>query len=98
MCIFKRLSLSLSLSLSPSKGKVTIPSPMNPINLYRHLLAHSIIFNTQTIELTVGGAATSDLRPETIGLLINVSPQSLGPTTTPELSKIIEETQVKVHW
>ena len=87
--------LSLSLSLSLSEGKVTIPSPMKPVGLYRHLLAHSNIFGTQTIELTVGGAATSDLRPETIGLLINVSPQFLGPTTTPELSKIIEETQVK---
>ena len=74
---------------------MTIPSPMNPVNLYLHLLAHSNVFGTQTIELQVGGAATSDLRPENVGLLINVSPQHLGPTTTPELSKIIEETQVK---
>ena len=68
---------------------------MKSIDLYRHLLAHSNVFGTQTIELQVGGMMTSDLPTETIGLLINVSPQSLGPTTTPELSKIIEETQVK---
>lgn len=67
---------------------------MKSIDLYRHLLAHSNVFGTQTIELQAGGMMTSDLPPETIGLLINVSPQSLGPTTTPELSKIIEETQV----
>ena len=82
-------------SLFLSAGKVTIPSPMNPVDLYHYLLTHSSLFGIQTIELQVGGAATSDLRPETIGLLINVSPQSLGPTATSELSKIIEETQVK---
>ena len=69
---------------------------MKSIDLYRHLLAHSNTSGTQTIELKVGDLVTSELPPEAIGLLINVSPQSLGPTTTPELSKIIEETQVSI--
>ena len=65
--------------------------------MWHLLLIFLQVLSLQTVELQVGDLVTSELPPDAIGLLINVSPQSLGPTTTPELSKIIEETQVKLH-
>ena len=72
-------SLELTVSVSPSE-------------LYRHLLAHCKVFGTQTLEMRPGSPSAT--QPDNLGLLIHVSPESLGPTTSPQLSQLLEEDHV----
>ena len=65
---------------------------MNPPDLYHHIVAHSGVFGIQTVEAKPTSASSTP-NPEDICLLINVSPKSLGPTTTPQLSKLLQDTQ-----
>lgn len=64
-------------------------SSVKPPQLYHHLLAHSDVFGMQTMELQ-SKSSTSDTEGN-ICLHINVCPQSLGPTTSPQLSKLLED-------
>ena len=68
---------------------VPLPS-IQPAQLYHHILAHSDVFGMQTLELR-----SARRRPESsitdICLHIDVSPQSLGPTTSPQLSKLLQD-------
>lgn len=73
-------------------GQITVPlSSVKPAQLYHHLLAHSDVFGMHTIELQ-SKSSTSDTKGN-ICLHINVCPQSLGPTTSPQLSKLLEDAQ-----
>lgn len=74
-------------------GHIMVPvQSVKPPVLYHHILAHSDVFGMQTMELRsaggVGSSATED-----VCLLINVSPQHLGPTTSPQLSKLLQDGQ-----
>ena len=80
------------------KGIFEIATPtasVNPQILYQYLLVHCSGFGGHTLELRVGG--TAEQSPLDVGLLIDVCAESLGPTTSPQLSKLINETQVRSH-
>ena len=66
---------------------------VTPSELYRHLVVHCGLFGFQTIESQA--LPLSGLSPPTedICLLINVSPDCLGPTTSPQLSRLMEDTR-----
>lgn len=72
-----------------------MPTSVAPNHLYLHLISHCKEFGTTTLELQLqpASAATSD-PPSDIGLLINVSKDSLGPTTSPQLSQLMQENKV----
>ena len=72
-----------------------VPTSVPPHHLYLHLISHCKEFGTTTLELELQPASsgTSDSTPE-IGLLINVCKDSLGPTTSPQLSQIMQENKV----
>lgn len=77
------------------RGVFEIATPtvsINPQILYQYLLVHCSVFGGHTLELKIGG--TTELSPLDVGLLIDVCAESLGPTTSPQLSKLINETQV----
>lgn len=69
-----------------------MPVQSEPAVLYHHLLAHSDVFGMQTMDLR-SAASTGSSAPEDVCLLINVSPQHLGPTTTPQLSRLLQDGQ-----
>ena len=75
-------------------GCITVPSTVDPPDLYQHLVVHCNTFGTNTLELRIGGTTGSNPLPEDIALFIDVSRESLGPMTSPELSKLLEDTQV----
>ena len=69
---------------------------VKPAQLYHHLLAHSDVFGMQSLELRQTGkhsSSSSDTLGRDICLHIDVSPQSLGPTTSPQLSKLLRDAQ-----
>lgn len=72
-------------------------SGVKPAQLYHHILAHSDVFGMQTLELRPSrshGTASSDTATMSdICLHINVSPESLGPTTSLQLSKLLQDCQ-----
>ena len=73
---------------------VPLPS-VKPAQLYHHILAHSDVFDMQTLELRAAGGKPGSLTTTTsdICLHIDVSPQSLGPTTSPQLSKLLRDAE-----
>ena len=76
------------------KGTLDVASPIvHPSTLYQYLLVHCAMFKGQTLELRVGG----DTGHEGVGLLLEVSQESLGPVTSPQLSKLIEDAQVSTY-
>ena len=72
-----------------------VPTSVAPRQLYLHLVSHCKEFGTTTLELALQPASgvTSDTEPD-IGLLINVCKDSLGPTTSPQLSLLMQENKV----
>ena len=70
---------------------VQLPS-VSPPQLYHHILAHSDVFGMHTLELRSSGKR-ADSSVSDICLHIDVSPQSLGPTTSPQLSKLLRDSQ-----
>ena len=78
-------------------GCITVPMPsVKPAQLYHHLLAHSDVFGMQTLELRSAGKRENPSASTTTGdicLHIDVCPRSLGPTTSPQLSKLLEDAQ-----
>ena len=70
-------------------------STVKPAQLYHHILAHSDVFGMQTMELRSPGSqsGSSETTASDICLHINVCPQSLGPTTSPQLSKLLQDAQ-----
>lgn len=77
-------------------GHITVPlSGVKPAQLYHHILAHSDVFGMQTVELQ-STSSPPDAKGN-ICLHINVCPQSLGPTTSPQLSKLLEDAQEHYH-
>lgn len=80
------------------RGVLDIATPITavvPQVLYQYLLVHCSEFSAQTLELTVGGNAASGTSSLSVGLLIDVRSRSLDTTTSPQLSKLINETQVR---
>jgi hypothetical protein len=74
------------------RGHIVVPLPgVKPAQLYHHILAHSDVFGLQTLELRPPGRATPSSGD--ICLHIDVSPASLGPTTSPQLSKLLQDAQ-----
>lgn len=47
----------------------------------------------QTVELRPNPSSSSAPRPDNIALFINICPLSLGPTTSPQLSRILQDGQ-----
>lgn len=70
-------------------------SSVKPAQLYHHILAHCDVFGMQTLELRSnnGSSGSSEMTVDDICLHINVSPKSLGPTTSPQLSKLLQDAQ-----
>jgi hypothetical protein len=74
------------------RGQIKVPLPnVKPAQLYHHILAHSDVFNMHTLELGPAGTSTASSSTSSICLHIDVSPQSLGPTTSPQLSKLLQD-------
>ena len=72
-----------------------MPTSVEPLLLYRHLLFHSKEFGTATIELAAADTA-SDPAAEDIGLLINISEESL--ISTPDLYTSIQDSEVTLSF
>ena len=70
-------------------------SNVKPAQLYHHILAHSDVFGMQTLELrpTRTQTPSSGTTMSDICLHINVCPESLGPTTSLQLSKLLQDAQ-----
>lgn len=76
-------------------GSIRVPASVEPDLLYSHLVSHCDKFHAKTLALQgVGGRGDVQSSAREIGLLIDVSKQSLGPTTSPEFSRLMEETEV----
>lgn len=74
-----------------------VPTSVEPHLLYLHLLSHCKEFGSTTLELGAASSVTSDPSAGQLGLMIDVSGDSLGSTTSPELAKIMEENLVCTH-
>jgi len=76
----------------PHADSICVPVTVDPSDLYRYIVAHCGVFGMETFELCPG-ASRSHSSHEEICLLIDVSPHSLGPTTTPQLSRLLQDFQ-----
>ena len=75
----------------PHSDHITIAVPaVNPAVLYHHILAHSDVFGMQTKALSSVSSSGSSAS-EDVCLVLNVSPEHLGPTTSPELSNLLRD-------
>ena len=88
------LSLSLECFTLCGPGNITVPlTTVKPAQLYHHILAHSDVFGMQSLELRPAGKGSSDSLSQDICLHIDVCPEKLGPTTSPQLSKLLRDAQ-----
>ncbi len=89
------LNAAIFLVVSSPSETLRVPTSVPPRQLYLHLVSHCKEFGTTTLDLKLhpAGSAAPDTAPE-IGLLINVCKDSLGPTTSPQLSLLMQENKV----
>lgn len=91
--VFLYYEILVRILLPSSADVIQMPVTIPPADLYHHIVAHCSVFDTQTLELRPSSPSSN---PADICLFIHVSPKSLGPTTTPQLSKLLHDTQVRV--
>ena len=65
---------------------------MDGLEIYKHIVTHCTDYDLKTFELHHGKyKSSSDVSD--VGLMINLCPSTIGPTTTPEISRILTDTQ-----
>ena len=65
---------------------------MAALEIYKHIITHCTDYDLQTLELCHRKDKSSSFVTD-IGLMINLSPSMVGPTTTPEISRILADIQ-----
>lgn len=83
-------------------GGVTLPVSVSPEVLYKHVITHGGEFNVQAFELECNPPESSESQSTSnaltnVCLFMDLSPSTVGLTTTPELSRILHDTCEDYH-
>ena len=83
-------------------GRVALSVFVNPEVLYKYVVTHGTEFNVQTLELEHNPPGSSESASISsaltkVSLFMDLSPATVGLTTTPELSQILQVTCEDYH-